>query len=231
MLIVRKTMEELKPNNTIYINNLNEKIKTDELKKALYAIFSQFGPIVDILCFTSVRMRGQAHLIFKEIGSAVMAVRSMQGFPFHGKPMRIQFARRDSDIIAKAKGTYVEPDPSTRRQYLTKSERRKAMKMAAKKVKERAIADQNNNKNSVPVINTPPNKILFCTNLPEEITEDMLRLLFSQFPLLRDVRLIPGRGIAFVEFEDETASMVAKQSLHNFRIAPDTCINVRYANK
>ena len=29
------------PNHTIYINNLNEKIKKDELKKSLYAIFSQ----------------------------------------------------------------------------------------------------------------------------------------------------------------------------------------------
>uniref|UniRef100_A0A915A3U2 Uncharacterized protein n=1 Tax=Parascaris univalens TaxID=6257 RepID=A0A915A3U2_PARUN len=32
----------------------------------------------------------------------------MQGFPFYDKPMRIQFAREDSDIIAKAKGTYVD---------------------------------------------------------------------------------------------------------------------------
>ncbi|KAM6564602.1 hypothetical protein CsatB_024600 [Cannabis sativa] len=37
------------PNVTIYINNLNEKIKLDELKKSLKAVFSQFGKILDIL--------------------------------------------------------------------------------------------------------------------------------------------------------------------------------------
>ena len=36
-------METAAPNNTVYINNLNEKIKKNDLKKSLYAIFSQFG--------------------------------------------------------------------------------------------------------------------------------------------------------------------------------------------
>lgn len=79
-----------------------------ELKKALYAIFSQFGPILEILTFKTIRMRGQAHVVFKEINSSATALRSMQGFPFYDKPMRIQFARADSDVIAKAKGIYVE---------------------------------------------------------------------------------------------------------------------------
>lgn len=53
-------------------------------------------------------MRGQAHVIFKELNSAVTALRSLQGFPFYDKPMRIQFSKQDSDAIAKAKGTFVE---------------------------------------------------------------------------------------------------------------------------
>lgn len=53
-------------------------------------------------------MRGQAHVIFKEVNSAATALRSMQGFPFYDKPMRIQFAKDDSDVISKAKGTFVE---------------------------------------------------------------------------------------------------------------------------
>ncbi|KAM9113015.1 U1 small nuclear ribonucleoprotein A [Pangshura tecta] len=101
---------ETRPNHTIYINNLNEKIKKDELKKSLYAIFSQFGQILDILVSQSLKMRGQAFVIFKEISSATNALRSMQGFPFYDKPMRIQYAKSDSDIISKMKGTYVERD-------------------------------------------------------------------------------------------------------------------------
>uniref|UniRef100_A0A1I7XRH3 J domain-containing protein n=1 Tax=Heterorhabditis bacteriophora TaxID=37862 RepID=A0A1I7XRH3_HETBA len=80
-------MADVKPNHTIYINNLNEKVKKEELKKALHAIFTQFGEIISIMCFKTLRMRGQAHIIFKEISSASNALRAMQGFPFYDKPM------------------------------------------------------------------------------------------------------------------------------------------------
>lgn len=106
---------DARPNHTIYINNLNEKIKKDELKKSLYAIFSQFGQILDILVSRGLRMRGQAFVIFKELSSATSALRSMQGFPFYDKPMRIQYAKSDSDIVAKMKGTFVERDRCCRR--------------------------------------------------------------------------------------------------------------------
>lgn len=88
---------DLKPNHTIYINNLNEKTKKEgifflqftfsfylffsffisfvtfslyfslflELKKALYAIFSQFGQIIDILAFKTLKMRGQVSFRFR----------------------------------------------------------------------------------------------------------------------------------------------------------------------
>lgn len=85
---------EMPQNHTIYVNNLNEKIKKDELKRSLYAIFSQFGPILDILVSKTLKMRGQAFVVFKEINSAGNALKSMQGFPFYDKPMRIQFAKK-----------------------------------------------------------------------------------------------------------------------------------------
>ena len=31
------------PRETVYVHNLNEKISKDELKKSLYAVFSQVG--------------------------------------------------------------------------------------------------------------------------------------------------------------------------------------------
>ena len=53
-------------------------------------------------------MRGQAFVIFQDITAATTAAKSMQGFPFYDKPMRIAFAKTDSDIIAKKKGTFQE---------------------------------------------------------------------------------------------------------------------------
>ena len=62
-----------------------------ELKKSLYAIFSQFGPILDIVALKTLKMRGQAFVVFKDIASATNALRSMQGFPFYEKPMVCTF--------------------------------------------------------------------------------------------------------------------------------------------
>jgi len=112
-LVQSRLKMEYPPNNTLYVNNLNEKVKAEgqtfelssipslslhlaswflyyrytELKKSLYAIFSQFGVILDILAKKSLKMRGQAFVVFKEIASATNALRAMQGFPFYDKPM------------------------------------------------------------------------------------------------------------------------------------------------
>ena len=74
----------------------------------MYAIFSQFGQILDIVALKTLKMRGQAFVIFNEINSASNALRSMQGFPFYDKPMRIQYSKVQSDIIAKRYNTFVE---------------------------------------------------------------------------------------------------------------------------
>lgn len=58
-----------------------------ELKSSLYAIFSQFGQILDVVALKTMKMRGQAFVAFKDINSATNALRSMQGFPFYDKPM------------------------------------------------------------------------------------------------------------------------------------------------
>jgi U2 small nuclear ribonucleoprotein B'' len=115
---------DIRPSHTIYINNLNEKVKKDELKKSLYAIFSQFGQILDIIALKTLKMRGQAFVIFKEIASATNALRTMQGFPFYDKPMRINYSKIESDVIAKAKGTFKErakkpkqPKPTEEKKY------------------------------------------------------------------------------------------------------------------
>jgi len=58
-----------------------------ELKRSLYYLFSQFGQILDIVAMKTIKARGQAFIIFKDLASATAALRSLQGFPFYGKPM------------------------------------------------------------------------------------------------------------------------------------------------
>jgi len=100
-------METAAPNNTVYINNLNEKIKKNDLKKSLYAIFSQFGPILDIMAWKNLKMRGQAFVVYKEATSSANAIRSMQGetcvfsvhFMSHFQPQGFRFTTNQCDSI------------------------------------------------------------------------------------------------------------------------------------
>ena len=124
MAEINTTGTEVPPNVTIYINNLNEKIKLEgkhystmsithsltnsrslqerivlnlwelgfiyllsELKKSLHAVFSQFGKILEVLAFKTLKHKGQAWVVFDEVSSATNALRQMQGFPFYDKPM------------------------------------------------------------------------------------------------------------------------------------------------
>ena len=58
-----------------------------ELKKSLYAVFSQFGKILEVLAFKTLKHKGQAWVVFEDVSSANNALRQMQGFPFYDKPM------------------------------------------------------------------------------------------------------------------------------------------------
>ncbi|XP_051173675.1 U1 small nuclear ribonucleoprotein A [Leptopilina boulardi] len=231
---------DIRPNNTIYINNLNEKIKKEELKKSLYAIFSQFGQILDIVALKTLKMRGQAFVIFKEIASSTNALRSMQGFPFYDKPMRIQYSKQDSDMIAKMKGTFAER-PKKPKRILPAAE--EEAKRAKKRAKDQSKHSQQVGFNTagVPqhiglanaaVPEQPPNQILFLTNLPDETSEMMLSMLFNQFPGFKEVRLVPNRhDIAFVEFENEVQSGAAKDALQGFKITPSHAMKISFAKK
>ncbi|XP_015912655.1 U1 small nuclear ribonucleoprotein A isoform X2 [Parasteatoda tepidariorum] len=248
-------MHELESINTIYINNLNEKIKKEELKRSLFAVFSQFGTIVDILASKNLKMRGQAFVAFKDHASARTALNSMQGFPFYDKPLRIQYAKTEADCIAKMKGTYVER-PKVPRSSTGERKKKKGSKEQPAAVG--AVAQQfpvqpgllpgvapgamvqnlvSNVFSSHPVAVPPnmepsPNQILFLTNLPEETNEMMLTVLFRQFPGFKEVRLVPGRhDIAFVEFDNEAVAAAAKDSLQGFRLTPTHPIKITFAKK
>jgi len=58
-----------------------------ELKKSLHAVFSQFGKILEVQAFKTLKHKGQAWVVFEGVSSATNALRQMQGFPFYDKPM------------------------------------------------------------------------------------------------------------------------------------------------
>uniref|UniRef100_A0A0C9S1Y5 TSA: Wollemia nobilis Ref_Wollemi_Transcript_22214_1025 transcribed RNA sequence n=1 Tax=Wollemia nobilis TaxID=56998 RepID=A0A0C9S1Y5_9CONI len=229
---------DIPPNQTIYVNNLNEKVKKEELKKSLYALFSQFGRIVDIVALKTPKLRGQAWVVFDEVTAASNALRQLQGFPFYDKPLRIHYGKTKSDAIARADGTYVPREK--RKKQEEKAERKR------KEQQESQQAGSGAGARATPVSQSqfqqgkpgaqeppaPPNNILFIQNLPHETTTMMLQMLFQQYPGFKEVRMIEAKpGIAFVEYTDEMQSSVAMQALQGFKITPQNPMLITYAKK
>lgn len=75
------------PNQSLYIQNLPEKLQKDDLRRALYMLFSSYGPVLDITALKNQKMRGQAHVLFRDIGSATQAMRAQNGEDFFGREM------------------------------------------------------------------------------------------------------------------------------------------------
>mmetsp|Transcript_14378 Transcript_14378/g.26464 ORF Transcript_14378/g.26464 Transcript_14378/m.26464 type:complete len:289 (+) Transcript_14378:112-978(+) len=250
-------LENLPPNQTLYVNNLNDKINVETLKKSLKEVFAAFGGIIDIVAMKSLKRRGQAWIIFKEISAATNAVKSLQGFPFYNKPMRINYSRTKSDAVAKADGTYVErPKKVVKREDLRKgksaaaaqdpkkaSQAAAAANTAAATVSQKSIQDRIGwNPNQVlggpskasevkPTGAAEPNKTLFVENLPPEATDTMLAMLFRQYPGFQEVRLIPGRNVAFVDYQNEYQAGMALQGLQGFAMTPEVKLALSYARK
>ena len=58
-----------------------------EMKRALYAICSQFGTVMDIVVMKTFRLRGQAWVVFEDLAMAANAMRSLNGFDLFDKEM------------------------------------------------------------------------------------------------------------------------------------------------
>ncbi|KAG9292057.1 hypothetical protein G9A89_017957 [Geosiphon pyriformis] len=240
------------PNPTLYVRNLNEKTPKDELKRSLYALFSAYGRILDVVALKTIRLRGQAFIVFKEIQSATAAMRGLNGFMFYDKPMNIEYAKSKSDAIAKLDGTWKKPTiSSTDRSGHPSSSTTSAS--TSKRGREDDERQKANGNQKLPEIASPEseqmeeddeagvefrgeqeplNRILYIMNLPPDVTDEMLSYLFQQYPGFKEVRLVPGKSdIAFVEYETDHQAAVAKDVLNGFKITHDKEMKVTFAKR
>ncbi|XP_026460658.1 U2 small nuclear ribonucleoprotein B''-like [Papaver somniferum] len=225
---------DIPPNQTIYVKNLNEKVKKEELKRSLYAIFSQYGRILDVVALKTEKLRGQAWVVFSEVTAASNAVRHMQGVSFYDKPLRVQYAKTKSDCV--------KTEEEKKRKNEEKSDKKRKAEdtpEAGPRANGASATAQDNGGSTAPFrpgksgeqdSNAAPNNILFIQNLPHETTDQMLQLLFKQYPGFKEIRMTNAKpGIAFVEFGDEVQSLIAMQALQGFKVSLLNPMAISYA--
>ncbi|KAJ5218851.1 uncharacterized protein N7498_000950 [Penicillium cinerascens] len=219
------------PNSTVYVKNLEERIKVEQLKVALEEIFSEFGNVLEIVAKTNLKAKGQAFIVFDSVEAATRAIDEVNGFELFDKPMVLDYAKTRSDATVLREGGSEELE-AHKRKRLAEKERQQAHDAleAQKKLKRPAAAPDTarpakTTKGAglkptsgattavVPDEYLPPNKILFLRELPEDASQEGLTAVFGRFDGFQEVRLVPGRkGIAFVEYENESGAISAKEA-------------------
>lgn len=92
----------------MYVQNLNEKIPIADLKNSLFQLFSTYGEVHEVHAKKNIRVRGQAYVVMKDAKIAETSIKTLRGYPFFGKPMRLNFARTESDFMTKLSGSFDE---------------------------------------------------------------------------------------------------------------------------
>ena len=230
------------PCQTLYVSNMVTKPSNSTTKKALFAMFSQFGVVVDVVASKSWRLRGQAWVVFEKAEAAEKAKARMAGFPFFDREIRIEFAKTKSDAVRKMEGTYVARTPEAKREH-REAEKARVAKMQAERAAQKAAQKEEAARQSAEKAEeeriaaamaeeAPPHNILFVQNLPAATNDMMLRMLFQQFAGFQEVRMVEARpGIAFVEFDNERQAGAAMGSLQGFKVTPENAMKIAYAKK
>ena len=143
----------------------------------------------------------------------------MKDFDFFGKKMRVAYAKNKSNIIAKRDGTF-------------QMKKRKIIKEIDDKMitneANDTIESKNQDENEIIIPENPPSNILMLQNVPTEVTELMLSILFRQFDGFKEARLAIN-GIAFVEFYKINQASTAMDKMQGFQITEDKVLKIMFA--
>lgn len=184
---------------TIYINNLNEKLQIKTLVDSVRQCCEEYGAVVDIVARRSLRKRGQAFVVFDTADAAQRALRALKDKELYGKPMRVALAKQKS-YATLARQDPLELEALQRRRQ--SRQKRTASSMSSK---------NNNPAKRQRVEVEQPNNILFLQGLPESCTREVLLEKFHGFPGFVDVRLFAARGVGFVEFKSDNQAAAGRQ--------------------
>jgi len=244
------------PNKTLYINNLNDKVNKEELRIQLLALFATYGKIIDIVASKSQKMKGQAFLVFTDLASATSAMRACEGMMFYDKPLHIDYAKtksfatlrnEDPNFVAPTPAAHASAPPAQNGKRSVDneagSERPKKRGRDDNSDEEMEIEDEDapQKDTSVPIAvpsqAQQPTARLLCQNLPQEVTDDVLAVLFQQYKGFQRTHVawspnLNPQGIRVkmgqVFFETAELATTARDALDGFTLKKGWQMSIAY---
>lgn len=122
---------------TIYVSNLDDKVRKNELRRVVYLLFSEFGVVIDVaMSLASETHRGQAYVTMENREAALTAIRTLQSRDVYGRRLRAQQAKQTSfsvDVVGRARSRAAAARQPTRRPQGEKIAKKEVTRSAAGK--------------------------------------------------------------------------------------------------
>eukprot|EP00835_Amoeboradix_gromovi_P001377 NODE_61_length_25240_cov_0.547194.p12 type:complete len:224 gc:universal NODE_61_length_25240_cov_0.547194:12887-13558(+) len=190
----------MKPINTLYVSNLNDKINKTKLRESLYLLFSQYGTVIEVMARKTKKMRGQAYICYTSIQDAMTGMEHLRDKIIFGKAMKIEYAKINSTQLEIFHGNYIQPE-----------QEQEDLDMEMEDI-------------------GFTSSTLYVKNLPSETSDDMLSLLFQQYEGFIQVRLVPGNtDVAFIDYQSAEHAKTAKLVLDGFLITKNKPMQIEFA--
>ena len=183
-------------------------------------------------------------MVMGGVESAVRAVNEMDGLMVYSRPMKVEFAKEESDVARRARGETV---PKREKRKRPSTAQRKADKLAQLNAAQQAQpASAALSALPVPLPPTgypplpypppvqllPPNRVLFVEQLPPHMTHTQLQALWTGHAGLVECRLVAVRpGVAFVEFVSEMEATEAMRRMQGLKVEDGHEMRISYAKK
>ncbi|KAI0701165.1 hypothetical protein BC835DRAFT_1265322 [Cytidiella melzeri] len=258
-------MSSSQPNTTLYIKNLNDKVQKEELRQQLFALFTTYGRVLDVVALKTQKMRGQAFIVFSDLAGATAALRACEGIVFYDKPMHIEYAKTKSYATLKREDPEFVPPTSVHAQNTASRLGAGALNGDGKRLRD-GRADENEREakkervdddddeemeidddeepdakgkspGTAPAGVQPKSARLLCTNLPQEVTDDVLSVLFQQYQGFQAANVAPSPTpnaagqkckLAHVLFDSPDLASAAKEALDGFTLKKGWAMSVAY---
>lgn len=200
-------------NTTLYIKNINEKIKIPDLKYCLYYLFNKYGRVIDIVINKSNKMRGQAFIVYNSLESCENAMLDLQHQKIFNKEIHIEYAKTMSNkVLILQNKLKINP------KYLKYKEKIKS------------IIEKNKTSESIPLAATNNNNYYQFEVLKDNeiITESMLNILLKKFKSYD--KLIDNCDNYIVQFTDLNDYKLAYNILSKIKLENDIQITIKKIN-
>ncbi|XP_024440498.1 flowering time control protein FPA isoform X2 [Populus trichocarpa] len=190
------------PSRHLWVGNLSHSIEETDLTDE----FLQFGDL-DSVAFQPGR--SYAFVNFNKEEDAIAAIKSLQGYPLAGNPLRIEFAKADKSSTPSHDEDYLQ-----RRDEQRLTLRGSPFLQRDSRVRNASPETFYPDKSKMSDNSAEPSEVLWI-GFPAllKVDEMILRKAFSPFGEIEKITVFPGRSYAFVRFTNLTSACRAKETL------------------